>query len=551
MQIEPPRRGPLGEVKELIEDLNQINQTSKVNYKHPYANLNFKDFVTQMTGLPIRGYNYNKETFIPTPKGIPYAPIHMDIMNKLENREIDRLLVLVARGHAKSSLISQLYPAWEILRNPDVRIMVISDSKGLATSSIARAGEYLKRLGVQFVKYKEEEKMVAGRNEEGLLERDPTLMAFSKDSKLSGKHADIVILDDTVVLENMYTESQRNKYDEWINAQVNQVFDARGRLIVTGVRWRHADYHGVLADPMKHPEFGPPDNPTWGRIIAPACDKAFGNVIWPEMWDETLLRTKEKEIGLLHFASQYRLDPSGMEGGVFKLDWIFGDGSSEYQELPNISYKVLGVDPSLGQGQNYFSMCVGGVGQGVRGKMFYVISLYKFNIPTGQQPDLVIKTALREKVQNIGIEDVGYQIALKNTVQERMRDEGINIKVEGFKGPIKKEIRLQELNAPFYDGKIRFPSDYILNDKGEIMSKRVFPWKRDFIEEYAQFPTGEYDDMLDALYYAFKVAKVYSTPVTSMYDNWEPIIVVGDAVKSAAMPKSRTINDSNVQQEQR
>lgn len=527
--MDKPTKGPLGEVKDLISDLNEISKTSKVKYKHPYSDLGFKDFVTALTGIPIIGYNYTPGTYKATPKSLPFAPIHGQIMDKLEDHTIDRLLVLVARQHAKSTIVTQLYPVWEILRDPDIRIMIISDSKGVSTASISRIGQYLKKLGVDFRKDKEEEKTVEGRKDEGLLERDPTLMAFSKDSKLSGRHCDIAILDDCIVLENSYTQIQRAKLEEWINSQVSQVFEAQGRFIVTGVRWRHADYHGILADPMQHPEFGPPNDPTRGRVIAPACTKDYQNVIWPEKWSEQLLRERERQIGVLSFACQFRLDPSGMEGGLFKLDWIFGDGSSEYQQLPNINYNVLGVDPSLGQGQNFFAMCLGGVGDGPNGKALYVKGFYKMNIPTGQQPDVVVKMALQEKVTNIGIEDTGYQIALENGVKEKLRENGINIRVEGFKGPVKKEIRLQELSYPLLNGKVRFPSDYITNDKGEVIQKRAFPWKRDFIEEYATFPTGQYDDMLDSLYYSFKISKIFSGP--KPMSGWEPLIVVGDAVK--------------------
>ena len=509
-------QNPRKDVNKFLEELEELKRSAgrMTSVSHPYAKLSLPDFIYKVSGVPIEGY-HDITNYKSTPNTLPYTKVHLDIINKLQDPKLSRLLFLVARQHAKSTIVSELYPAWEILRNPSTRIIVISHGKDLAKASIASTADYLEELGMTFDKNDQEEKIVS-RPRVGLRKRDPTLLAYSVDSKMSGRHCDILILDDTVAKENSYTESQRKKYEEFFSAQVSQILESTGRLIVTGVRWRHADYHGVLADPVKHPEF------VNGTLIEPACTKEFKNAIWPAKWSQELLNQKRMEIGPLHFAAMFLLDPSGMEGGSFKSEWIFGEGSSEYTELPSVQFNVLGVDPSLGQGQNYFAMCVASKGSD---GCLYVTSMFRGDLSTGIQPKTVFDAIRNNQIAKVGIEEVGYQISLGNDLREKIKAANQQVTIEGFKGPMKKEIRLSELAAPLFNGKIKFPSDYKLVDGEKKEVKQ--PWKTAFTEEYLQFPTGEYDDMLDSLYYAYKMADIYGGPSNSGPKDYDPLISLG------------------------
>jgi predicted phage terminase large subunit-like protein len=497
-------------MSELESELAVLKKSSLRAGVHPYSKLNLHDFIYKVSGIPIKGYHTELATR--NPNDCPYGLVHNRMIDKLENGEVKRLLFIIARGHGKSTVVSEYYPAWEILRNPSIRIIIVSESKDLATASINNASGYLEDLGVVFTKNDEELKFVA-RPKMGVRKRDPTLMSASTDSKLHGRHCDILILDDTVVLENMYTQKQREKFEEWFSAKMSQVLEPNGRLIVTGVRWRQSDFHGVLADKVRHPEF------VDGTIIARACNEDFTDVLWSEKWSEELLRRKLAEIGPIFWKSQYMLDPSAMEGGTYKLDWIFGEGSSEYEsaKLPHFEYKSLGVDPALGLGLDMFAACILGM---TDGNEAYVLGFLHENLPTGQQGYRVIELVKEYGISKVGVEKVGYQVALKNAIEEKIKDEGLHVNVEGFEGPKKKEIRLAELGKPFLNGEIRFP-------------KEAKPWKMAFQTEYASFPTGENSyDMLDALYYAWKTC---AGPMIKFEDNWEPSIMSG-SIKEEVKP---------------
>lgn len=535
----PPKlfQPPSDKMDELMDLIDDVKKGSGTIGRHPYANLDLQEFVYRLTGIPTEGYhdvapfvNERRQAGLLEGQGdVAYTFVHNQMAIKLMDPMIRNLLILIARQHGKSTWQSEFYPTWEILRNPRIRIIIISESKSLAVSSIKSIGQYLEGLGQKFEKNDEEEKTVV-RPKSGLHRRDPTLLAFSTASKLTGRHCDIMILDDTVVRDNSYTEPQRRKYEEWFGATISNVLESTGRLIVTGVRWRHADFHGVLADPIRHPEFGPPSNQFLGRIVAPACTRDFKNVLWPAKWNEATLRLKQMAITPLYFASQFLLDPSAMEGGSFKIEWILGEGSSEYYELPDIQYRVLGVDPSLGVGQNMFAQCIAAIG--TDNKM-YVENVMGLNVTTGEQPYMVVNTAEQNKITKIGIEQVGYQVALKNAIAEKVQ----NLQITGYQGPVKKEVRLSELAAPLLTGKIRFPATSIpsKDKKNPDPTKRNVPWMAEFQQEYLTFPTGEVNDRLDSLYYAYKVSGI--ADLNYSFDDYEPVILGG---KLKGSPKYRS-----------
>jgi predicted phage terminase large subunit-like protein len=497
----------------LLSELRDMTESREGMGRLPVADLNFRDFVYHVTGIPVEGY-HDTSAYVGDDKHLAWPPVANEMMEMLENPMITRYIILVARQHLKTTIISDLYPAWRIARDPSIRIAEISHAKAQTVRAINNAEEYLNSVGVKWEKNDEEEKVVV-RPHTGLLRRDPTLVALGLDSKMHGGHFDLMILDDCVVQENSYTPHQREKFKAWFTTMIPQMLESTGTLIATGVRWASADYHGELANEKFHPEY------KMGCIVRPACTDTFENVIYPKKWGKETLIQRKREIGPASFASQFLLNPTLLESGVFKNEWIFGEGSSEYSELPPLTQIAMGVDPSQGKGQNYFCVCIAGVGADMK---LYVLKFYKEDITTGEQPNRVFELYQQEHVNKAGIETVQYQIIIASMVERLAKEAGVAVNIQDFPVCKIKDLRLQELSGPFYNGIIRFPSVYITKPDG-LQETREIPWRSDFTEEYSTFPTGASDDMLDALYYAYKAANL-GLPLQPQ-TNYAPVILVG------------------------
>ena len=135
----------------------------------------------------------------------------------------DHQLALLPRDHAKSTIIAYR-AAWEVVKDPTIRILYISSTANLAEKQLGLIKQILsstvvRRYWPDLINIEEgkREKWTQSevsvdhprRTEEGI--RDPTVFTGGLTTSLTGMHCDIAILDDVVVQENAYTEEGREK----------------------------------------------------------------------------------------------------------------------------------------------------------------------------------------------------------------------------------------------------------------------------------------------------------------------------------------------------
>src|SRR6266550_7303814 len=132
-------------------------------------------------------------------------------------------LLLLPRDHMKSALIAYRV-AWELTRDPSLRILYISSTRNLATKQLKFIKDIITcdvyRLYWPEMVNKEEakrEKWTEGeisvddprRRAESI--RDPSIFTAGLTSNIVGLHCDIAVLDDVVVQGNAYTAEGREK----------------------------------------------------------------------------------------------------------------------------------------------------------------------------------------------------------------------------------------------------------------------------------------------------------------------------------------------------
>src|SRR5579871_1969416 len=132
-------------------------------------------------------------------------------------------LLLLPRDHMKSALIAYRV-AWELTKDPTLRLLFISSTSNLATKQLKFIKDILTcdnyRLFWPDMVEKEEAKREKWtereisvdhpiRKEEAI--RDPSIFTAGLTSNIVGLHCDIAVLDDVVVQGNAYTEEGREK----------------------------------------------------------------------------------------------------------------------------------------------------------------------------------------------------------------------------------------------------------------------------------------------------------------------------------------------------
>ena len=172
-----------------------------------------------------------------------------------ENKVNQNILMLAPRFHAKSQCFTINYPLWEIYKNPDVRIIIISANEEIAISfnraimnNLENNTTLTDKYGYLVPQFQDKKKwgeksLIIKRQS---LEKDPTVIAIGVGGKMISKRADIIIVDDLIDLESARTPQSRRKIREWFENVLLPILEDDGRLIVAGTVWYKDDIYDML-----------------------------------------------------------------------------------------------------------------------------------------------------------------------------------------------------------------------------------------------------------------------------------------------------------------
>ena len=298
-----------------------------------------------------------------------FANCHKELMEwNLREKASLKQLVLEARGHLKSTLLSVGKTLWRIYQNPNIRILVGTESLKLSKAFIREIKAYLEddwlqnnvwnsrphipgrlipimdKTGRQrrIEKYGDEseaqDKKVVWRADAIQVNRDkklkePTVVAASVGQTNTGSHVDEVILDDVVTFDNVATLDKIEKVFSWIY-DISSILDpaymdygllrkfqecspahwkkmarwavSGGRQTVIGTRYDEEDYYGHL---IEHSSILGYDIHV-RNIYSNGVDNSDG-YRWPEKWNEQYETQTRAELekrsadGRKRFNSQY------------------------------------------------------------------------------------------------------------------------------------------------------------------------------------------------------------------------------------------------------
>lgn len=249
-------------------------------------------------------------------------------------------LVLLPRDHMKSGMVAYRV-AWEITKNPAIRVLYISSTANLATKQL----KFIKDIFTSKIYRRYWPEMV--NEEEGKREkwteteisvdhplrkaeavRDPTIFTAGLTTGITGMHCDIAVMDDVVVRENAFTEEGRDKVRSQYSL-LSSIEGADAREWVVGTRYDPNDLYSDLQGMMieQFDEGGQligeePLYETFERAVEDAGD-GTGEFLWPRQqrydgkWfgfnTEVLARKRAQYLDKTQFRAQYYNDPNDME----------------------------------------------------------------------------------------------------------------------------------------------------------------------------------------------------------------------------------------------
>lgn len=401
-------------------------------------------------------------------------------------------LTLLPRDHGKSRYVA-FWVAWQITKDPTIRVLYISATSNLAEKQLKFIGDIL--TSKVYSKYWPEmvnpevgkrEKWTTGeicvdhpaRKIEAV--RDPTVFTGGLTTSLTGLHCDIAVLDDVVVYENAYTEEGRNK----VRSQYSLLSSIQGgdsREMVVGTRYHPNDLYQSMLE-TEEDQYDDKGNITgsspvyeiFERKVEDAGDGS-GEFLWPRQqrsdgkWfgfsREILAKKRAKYLDKTQFRAQYYNDPNdGSDANIDRSKFQYYDKKFLTQSAGNWYYqgKRLNVTASVdfaystGKRSDYTAICVAGMDSD---RNIYVLEIDRFKTDKiGTYFDHIFEMFKRWQFRKLAAEVTAAQRAIVEDLKASyIRPQGLGISIVEVK-PTRhqgsKEERLAAILEPAYDNQM-------------------------------------------------------------------------------------------------
>ena len=407
----------------------------------------------------------------------------------------DGHLDLWAREHYKSTIITFALTIQDILKDPEVTVGIFSHTRPIATKFLWQIkqefeiNDLLKELYPDVLYQNPRKESPKWTENEGFIvrrksnPREATVSAFGLvDGQPTGMHFKVVVYDDVVTRESVYTPDQIKRTTEAWELSLNLGADG-GRRRFIGTRYHYNDtYREIISRGAARP-----------RIYPATIDgKVEGE---PVLLGRETLAEKRRDMGPYTFGCQMMQDPKADEVQGFKKGWL------RYwtpKEWGGWNLYIL-VDPAREKKKenDYTSMWVVGLAPDHN---TYVIDGVRDRLNLTERANALIKLHRKYHSQNARVVAVGYEqygmMADIEHIRYRQDQENYRFEITPLGGPMPKLDRIRRLIPDFEQGTVFLPVRCLYVDR----EKKQHDLIQELIdEEYLPFPVGVHDDMMDCL----------------------------------------------------
>lgn len=259
----------------------------------------------------------------------PHIAIICRLMMKIFDGDVRRALVCIPPRYLKTYLISIAYPAWLLGKNPKERIICASYGTDLAekfsadTLKLMKSAWYKRVFPNTHLNPKQQTKTEIGTTVGGYR------FATSTGATLTGRGADVIIIDDPLKANEGHSPTARANCIDWFQSTIHTRFNQpkKGRLIVVAQRLHAEDLPGHIMQTGGWEELIlPAINPTKMAydIVKGGLRVSFvaGRILQPSRHDQNDLDQLKKDMGAFDFEAQFNQSPLPPGGATFREEWV-------------------------------------------------------------------------------------------------------------------------------------------------------------------------------------------------------------------------------------
>jgi predicted phage terminase large subunit-like protein len=433
-------------------------------------------------------YSFFVRCFAELNGGTSFLPNwHVEVMaaklQEVLSGKCRRLIINIPPRHLKSLAASIALPAFALGRHPAMNIINVTygqelsdkfarDSRGILTSSWYQA-VFATRLISARASLSELATTTGGFR-----------LATSVGGVLTGRGADLILIDDPLKPSDAVSDTRRTAVNEWYDGTLYSRLNdkTKGAIVIVMQRLHEHDLVGHVLekegwDIVSFPAIAE-DNETF-RISGALGKRSFvrltGTALHPARESIETLDRIRSTIGEYNFAGQYQQRPAPMGGGLVKFNWF---KNYREDELPQSFDQIIQSWDTANKPSELadFSVCIT---IGKIGPKLFVLDVFRKKLYFPSLKRAVVEQANRFNPSTILIEDraSGTQLIQDLLVSGLSR-------VTRYSPSGDKIMRLNAQTSTIENGFVYLPTQAA--------------WLAEYLRELTVFPNGRHDDQVDA-----------------------------------------------------
>jgi predicted phage terminase large subunit-like protein len=403
-------------------------------------------------------------------------------LERVRRGEIRRLIINLPPRSLKSIMASVAFPAFLLGHDPTQRIICVSYSGDLSKK---HANDFRALMEARWYRDLFPGARIGKKDSETEIELTARgfRLATSVGGTLTGRGAQLLIIDDPLKPDDAMSEAKRTATNEWFRMVLMSRLDDKrtGAIVIVMQRVHVDDLAGFvlsLSDDwtvLNLPAIAEIDEDIPISAIEVHRRKA-GEVLSPEREPLSVLNALRLQLGSDAFSAQYQQTPAPPGGAMIKRAWV-----ARYDEPPLEKDRLMTIQSwdtaSKGGPENDFSVCTTWIV--TRSRQFYLIDVHRARLDYPALKASVVTLAAKYKARRVLVEDTSAGTAL---VQELRRQVSGVIAVKPERDKVS---RMAVASSKF--------------EAGQVLLPRRAPWLADFEAELFAFPGARHDDQCDSV----------------------------------------------------
>jgi predicted phage terminase large subunit-like protein len=399
------------------------------------------------------------------------------------NGDVKRLIINLPPRYGKSYCASVALPAWALGQDPRRKIMCVSYGQDLANDLAS-----MTRKIMQSALYREvfpNTRLTRGRPAVDDLETTAggRRIATSVGGAVTGLGADIIIVDDPMRADEIYSKAARDQVKRFYdNTLVTRLNNPKTGVIIVVMQRLHVDdltAHLLKQGNYKHVTI--PAIASVDRIYRLKTGRfrfRAGEILDPKRDSKENLNSLKKIMGTARFEAQYQQNPFPADGDLIKRSWF---KSFDLDDDHRFDAVVQSWDTATSDAAtSAYSVCLT---WGIKGETYYLLDVYRARLDITELKSAVIRLQRRFDADHVLVEHASSGISIYQIFNRLSAEKGTFPVVPRVPKGSKIE-RLMNQVALIEEGRVYLPARA--------------PFVEDYLDEVLLFPNGNYDDCVDA-----------------------------------------------------